>query len=135
MARRIGDDKFAARCREIAVGHVDGDLLLALGLQAIHEQSEIKRPRPARPLGVAFGASELILINLCRVVEQTPDQSALAVIDTAAGEETQQASILLGDEAGLESLLGVISRFVDETQAWHQKYPSCFFFSIEPCWS
>ena len=43
VARRIGDDEFAARRREIAIGDVDGDLLLALGLQAVDEQREVER--------------------------------------------------------------------------------------------
>ncbi len=41
VPRRIGDDELAARGREIAVGHVDGDLLLAFRLQPIDEQREV----------------------------------------------------------------------------------------------
>ena len=41
MPRRIGDDEMAARCREITIGDVDGDALLALGLEAIEQQREI----------------------------------------------------------------------------------------------
>src|SRR6185312_4103660 len=35
MARRIGDDELAPRRREIFVGHVDGDTLLALGAKTV----------------------------------------------------------------------------------------------------
>ena len=43
VAGSIGDDEFAARSREIAIGDVDGDALLAFGAQAIGEQGEIDR--------------------------------------------------------------------------------------------
>jgi len=38
VAGRVGDDVLAAAGREVAVGDVDGDALLALGLQAVGEQ-------------------------------------------------------------------------------------------------
>jgi hypothetical protein len=41
VARRIGDDEFAFRRREVAVGDVDGDALFALGAQAVGEQGEV----------------------------------------------------------------------------------------------
>ena len=50
MARRIGDDEFAARRREIAISDVDGDLLLALGLEAVDQERKVER-------AVAAGAS------------------------------------------------------------------------------
>jgi hypothetical protein len=42
MARRVGDDKLALRRRKEPVGDIDGDALLALGLQAIDQQREIE---------------------------------------------------------------------------------------------
>ena len=48
VARRVGDDEFPPRRREIAIGDVDGDLLLALGLQPVDQQREIERRRLAR---------------------------------------------------------------------------------------
>ena len=133
MPRRIGDDEFAARRREIAISHVDGDLLLAFGLQAIDQQREVERTVAAGPLGIALGAFQLVVVDLRRVVEQPPDQRALAVIHAAAGEKAQKAAIFLGDEALLQPLLsGSVTLSVDNTQPWHQKYPSCFFFSIDP---
>ena len=44
VAGRIGDDELAPRRGEVAVGHVDGDALLAFGAQAVGEQREIDRP-------------------------------------------------------------------------------------------
>ena len=41
VSRRIGDDELTLRRREIAISHIDGDALLALGTQAIREQREI----------------------------------------------------------------------------------------------
>ena len=37
VTRGVGDNKFTLLGGEIAVRHVDGDALLALGLQAIHQ--------------------------------------------------------------------------------------------------
>ena len=48
VAGRIGDDELALRRREIAVGDVDGDALLAFGAQAVGEQREIDSARRCR---------------------------------------------------------------------------------------
>ena len=39
---RVGDDELAPLGREEAVGDVDGDALLALGGEAVHQQREIE---------------------------------------------------------------------------------------------
>ena len=41
VARRVGDDEFALVGREEAIGDVDGDALLALGLQPVDQKREI----------------------------------------------------------------------------------------------
>ena len=41
VAGRVGDDERARRRREIAIGDVDGDALLALGFEAVDQQREI----------------------------------------------------------------------------------------------
>ena len=41
MARRVGDDEFALVGGEEAIGDVDGDALLPLRLQPVHQQREI----------------------------------------------------------------------------------------------
>ena len=41
MSWGIGDDEFAFGCREVAVGDVNGDALLAFGGKAIGEAGEI----------------------------------------------------------------------------------------------
>jgi hypothetical protein len=61
-------------------------------------------------------------------VQQAADQRALAVVDAAAGDEAEQALRLVRGEVA-EDVLG------DPVRVGAQKYPSCFFFSIEPVWS
>ena len=56
VARRIRDDELALRGGEVAIGHVDGDALFALGLQSVHDKREIQFARagaagPALALG------------------------------------------------------------------------------------
>ena len=41
VSRAVGDDEVAARRREVAVGDVDRDALLALGAQPVGEQGEV----------------------------------------------------------------------------------------------
>src|SRR6185312_10775007 len=58
-------------------------------------------------------------------VEQSADQCRLAVDDRAAGEEPQAGPSI--DASGASRRLGG-----ECSGAVHQKYPSRFFFSIEP---
>ena len=57
---RVGDDEVALRGREVAVGHVDRDALLALGLEAVREEGEIDlRTGPdARAVGLAGSTAD-----------------------------------------------------------------------------
>ena len=130
MARRIGDDEFALVGGEGAIGHIDGDALFALGGEAIDEKGEIEiAALGSHFLGVGFQGEELVLEQHLGFVEQPADQGRLAVIDAAAGDEAQEVLVLLGLQIGLD-----IAAFeFDETG--HQKYPSCFFFSMEAAWS
>ena len=95
---------------------VDRDALLTLRRQPVEQQREIElavdRAVAAR---VGLERRELVVEDQPGLEQQAPDQRRLAVVDRAAGDEAQQA--LLPDRA--------------------QKYPSCFFFSIEaaPSWS
>ncbi len=73
---------------EVAVGDVDGDALLTLGPQAVGEQREV---------GVVLAAVaadpldrlDLVLEDRLGVVEQPPDQRALAVVHRAGGGEPE----------------------------------------------
>ena len=61
---RIGDDEFAFRGRKIAVGHVDGNALLAFGLQAVGQQGEVDLVAGRAVLdAVAFDRGKLILVD------------------------------------------------------------------------
>ena len=89
---------------------VDGDALLALGRQPVEQQREVELPLDrAVAARVGLERRELVVEDEPRLEQQASDQCALAVVDRAAGDEPQQA--LLADRG--------------------QKYPSCFFFSIE----
>ncbi len=89
VAGRVGDDELALRGREVAVGDVDGDALLAFGAQAVGEQREVHlflAPQARRVLERV----ERVLEDLLRVVEQPPDERALAVVDRTGRCEAQQ---------------------------------------------
>ena len=89
VARGVRDDELAARGREVAVGDVDRDALLALGAQAVGQQREV---------GVVVAAvaadlldrRELVAEQRLGVVQQPPDERALAVVDRAGGREPEQ---------------------------------------------
>src|SRR5690606_11950935 len=68
---------------------------------------------------------QLVLVDQLRLVQQAADQRALAVIDAAAGDEAQQVLVLVGLQVTQDVLAGEVNG------VGHQKYPSCFFFSIE----
>ena len=105
MAGRVGDDELALVGGEEAVGDVDGDALLALGGQAVDQQGEVDLAAlGADLLGVGLQRGQLVLEDHLGVVEQAADQGRLAVVHRAAGEEAQQALVLVGVEIGLDVL-------------------------------
>ena len=90
---------------EEAVGDVDRDALLALGVEPVHQQREIDVLAVRAVLAaVALERRELVVEDQLGVVEQPPDQRRLAVIHAAAGEEAQEADLLLLGEIGFERL-------------------------------
>jgi hypothetical protein len=84
----VGDDELAARRREVAIGDVDGDALLALGAQAVGEVGEIDLAA-AGDVGGALEGLELVLHERFGVVEEAADEGGLAVVDAAAGVEAE----------------------------------------------
>ena len=90
VAGAVGDDEPALGGREVAVGHIDRDALLALGAQSVGEQSQVQRPLAAAALGGLGDVVELILEDLLGVVQEPADQGALTVIDRTGGGEAQQ---------------------------------------------
>jgi hypothetical protein len=89
VARGVGDDELAVGRREVAVGHVDGDALLALRAQPVGQQRQVG---VVVALGDAGGLDglELVLEDRLRVVEQTADQGRLAVVDRARRGEAEE---------------------------------------------
>ncbi|MNE57918.1 hypothetical protein D3C80_1529110 [compost metagenome] len=94
MAGGVGDDELALVGGEEAVGDIDGDALLALGGQAVHQQGEVQfAALGAELLRVDFELTELVLEQHLGFVQQAADQRALAVVDGAGGDEAQQALV------------------------------------------
>ncbi|RMV89929.1 hypothetical protein ALP03_102740 [Pseudomonas amygdali pv. tabaci] len=90
MARCIGNDELALGRGEISIGNIDSDALLPLGLQTIHQQRQIDViAGGAGLLRVPGDGFKVIFIDHLRVMQQTPDQRALAVIDVATGKKAQ----------------------------------------------
>ncbi len=89
VPRAVGDHEVAVRRREVAVGHVDRDALLALGAQAVGQQGEVD-VLVATPPADRLDVGELVLEDRLRVVEQTADQRGLAVVDAADRGEVQR---------------------------------------------
>ena len=111
MAGCVGDDELALWGGEIAVGNVDRDALLALRLQSVDEQRQVEIfAGGAASLAVAREPCQLIVVDELGVVEETADQRALAVVDTAAGQEAQQILLLLGSKQIRDRLWGRSSR-------------------------
>ena len=83
------------RRREVAVRDVDGDALLALGLQAVGQQGEVDLAGAggADLLAIALHRGELVLVDHLGVVQQPADERALAVIDASGREEAQHAVV------------------------------------------
>ena len=92
VAGGVGDDELAPRRREVPVGDVDRDALLALGPQAVGQQGEVGALLAAVPRG-ALDRGELVLEDGLGVEEQPPDQGRLAVVDRAGGGEPQDVHV------------------------------------------
>ena len=91
VPRAVRDDVLAHFGVEVSVSDVDRDALLALGLQAVHEQREVHRVAGCSPFTAVRGhRRKRVFEDLLRVMQQPPDQRALAVVHAAAGDEAQQ---------------------------------------------
>ncbi|MNS08655.1 hypothetical protein D3C72_401210 [compost metagenome] len=127
VAGGVGDDELALVGGKEAISHIDGDALLALGAQAVDQQGEIQFVTLGAELfRVGFELAKLVLEQYLGFIQQSADQGALAVVDTATGDEAQQLLVLLLLQVGRQVAIACVGDCV------HQKYPSCFFFSMEP---
>ncbi len=103
VAGGVRDDELARLGGEEPVGDVDGDALLALGTEPVHEQREVQVVAlRADLLGVDLERGEVVLEDHVRLVEQPSDERALAVVDAAARDEAQQALVLVGEQVGVD---------------------------------
>ena len=89
MARGISDDELAMRCREVTIGHIDRDTLLAFGAEAISKVCEIDLSA-AGDVGGALEGLDLVLHEGLGVVEKASDQGRLAVINGSASVEAEK---------------------------------------------
>ncbi len=89
VAGAVDDDEAAMRGVEVAPGDVDGDALLALGDEAVHEQAEIRIA--AVDALAALDGGALIIEEISRIPQQAADQRGFAVIHRAAGQDAQHA--------------------------------------------
>ena len=136
MAGRVGDDELALRRREEAIGDIDGDALLALGLQPVDQQREID---------VVAGRA-VLLANRAPAPPAGPRRSAWC--RRAAGRSASTCRHRRSRRSGSAAATCAPARpdsrgrcrpprWLRHGVAHHQKYPSRFFFSIEPAssWS
>ena len=108
VARGVGDDELALGGGEVAVRDVDGDALLAFGLQAVHQQRQVHAAAlGAGGLAVAANGVQLVFVDHLGIVQQAPDERALAVVHAAAGEEAQDFLALVARQIGVD-----VERFV-----------------------
>jgi len=83
VAGGVGKDERPAWRREVPVGHVDRDPLLALGAQAVGDRRQVKR-------AVAPGHRGQLVRHQQPGVEQQPaDQGRLAIVHRAGRREPQ----------------------------------------------
>ncbi len=92
VAGGVGDDELALRRREVAVGHIDGDALLALGAEAVGEEGEIDVFVAALLRGRLDGL-HLVFEGVLGVVEEAPDEGRFAVVHAARRGEAEQVHV------------------------------------------
>ena len=137
MTGRIGDDELALGRRKKPVGHINGNALLALCLKPVNQKRKVEIfACRAMFAAVFFKRRQLVFEYQFRVVKQTPDECRLSVVHRAAGEKTQHGLAFLLAQKRRDLRIGDIIHCIildlQLAKGGHQKYPSRFFFSIEP---
>ena len=85
VAWGVGDDELACLGREVSVGHVNGDALLAFGFQAVRQQRQVDGSAG----GALFQRIQLVSQDGAAVEQQAADQGALAIVHAAGCQEAQ----------------------------------------------
>ena len=88
VAGGVGEDEGPLVGGEVAVGHVDGDALFALGAQAIDKQGEVHAVEAAVG-GGALDGLELVHQDRLGVVEEAADEGGLAVVHGTGRAQAQ----------------------------------------------
>ena len=78
----VANDELAGFGAEVAVSHIDGDALLALGRQTVGQQRQIG-------FTLALHTGQVVLQDGFGIDQQTTDERGLAVIHRTAGDELQ----------------------------------------------
>ena len=81
MARCVDDDVLALLRVKPDLRRVDRDILVAFGLETVHQVGPLKRN--AAPFGDALQLLQLAFRQRAGVVKKPPDEGALAMIDMA----------------------------------------------------
>lgn len=87
MARRIRADEAAVVRREVAVGDIDRDALLALREQSVQEQRVVDGTAAAADFRIEQQRFFLVGVDELGIVQEMADERGLAVVDAAAGDE------------------------------------------------
>ena len=113
MAGDVRDKKSAPRRRERSISYIDRDALFTFCGETIKRKREIRGRCRVLP-----DIQKLVFEKGSQIVEHSADQCGLAVIYRAARHHSKKIHVrrvLPGVDAGMQ----------------HQKYPSCFFASME----
>jgi hypothetical protein len=89
VAGGVRQDHVAPGAAQVAVGHVDGDPLLALGPETVGEEREVQGG-PAAARRVQAQAGQLVLGQGAAVVQEPADERGLAVVHAAEGHDPEQ---------------------------------------------
>ena len=82
VAWGVANDELTLLGAEIAVGHIDGDALLAFSRQTVGEQGQIG-------FALALHTGQVVLQNRFGVNQQATNQGGFAIIHRATGDEFQ----------------------------------------------
>ena len=90
VARRIDEDDVARGGAEADLAGIDGDALIALGLQRVEQERPFERH--AAPRADRLERVELAVGQVAGLVQQAADQGRLAVIDVADDDDANESA-------------------------------------------
>ena len=110
MSGRVDQDDIARRGAQPDLTGVDGDALIALGLQGVEQERPLERHAAARAHGLE--RVELAVRKAFHFVQQAADQGRFAVIDMADDDDAHQGARASGrDRVELTGYLDVHGNF------------------------